>query len=134
MLTIGLAWKQRAIPLVWMVYEGKKGHHSAHKLLRLLEQVKALLPEDASVIVTGDAEFNGTEMIPWLLEHPNWHYAIRTAKNSVVRATQSTSPYALQEMAPLPGENKLPTGVHFFPTKRRQEWATPRHSDAARQS
>ena len=43
MLTIGLVYKQRVIPLAWMVYKGKKGHISAENQLALLEQLIALL-------------------------------------------------------------------------------------------
>jgi hypothetical protein len=85
MLTIGLVYKQRVIPLVWMIYKGKKGHSSAEKQIELLTQVRDLLPEGAKVIITGDAEFDGTEVVTWFKAHPPWDYACRTAKNIVVR-------------------------------------------------
>jgi hypothetical protein len=113
LLTIGLVYKQRAIPWVWMVYKGKKGHSSAEKQLALLEQVVALLPENASVILTGDAEFDGTEVLSWLSAHPNWDYAVRTVKNILVRAPQSDVQSSLQEIAPPSGESQLLTCVYF---------------------
>jgi hypothetical protein len=33
------------------------------------------------VIITGDAEFDGTEVVTWFKAQPNWDYACRTAKN-----------------------------------------------------
>jgi hypothetical protein len=113
MLIIGLVYKKRVIPLVWLVYKGKKGHSSTHKQIELLTQVRDLLPEGARVIVTGDAEFDGTEVVTWLKAQPNWDYACRTAKNILVRASQDAAWQALQELAPPPGENRLLSQVYF---------------------
>jgi hypothetical protein len=113
LLTIGLVYKQRVIPLIWMVYKGKKGHSSAEKQLALLEQLIALLPENASIILTGDAEFDGTEVVRWLSAHPNWDYALRTAKNILVRALQSDDQHSLEEIAPPSGESQLLTSFYF---------------------
>jgi len=65
-LVIGLVYKKRVIPLAWLVYKGVKGHSSVAKQHALLNQVLALLPEGASVSLTGDAEFDGTGVIEWL--------------------------------------------------------------------
>lgn len=113
MLTIGLVYKKRVIPLVWMVYKGKKGHSSAQTQLALLEQVCRLLPADATVLLTGDAEFDGTTVVTWLKNQPNWEYACRTAKNIQVRAAQGDEWHALEALAPAPGESQLVTQVYF---------------------
>ena len=84
-----MVYRQRVILLVWMIYKGKKGHSSAQKQLVLLEQLIAFLPEIASILLTGDAEFDGTEVVRWLLAYPNWDCALRTAENILVRALQS---------------------------------------------
>jgi len=84
LLTIGLVYKQRVIPLSWTVFKGKKGHASAATQLTVLQQVQALLPTEAQVIVTGDGEFDGTAVVTWLEAQPTWQYACRTAKNSKV--------------------------------------------------
>ncbi len=112
-LTIGLVYKKRVIPLVWMVYKGKKGHSSAEKQLALLEQVRKLLPEGATVIVTGDAEFDGTEVIGWITAQPTWHYACRTAKNSRVRPHKDVDWQTLEDMAPPAGESLQINALYF---------------------
>ena len=112
-LTIGLVYKKRAIPLVWMVYKGKKGHSSAEKQLALLEQVCRLLPEGAKVLLTGDAEFDGTVVVNWLESQPNWDYACRTAKNIQVRLSPSGDWQALAELAPPAGESRLLANLYF---------------------
>jgi hypothetical protein len=112
-LVIGLVYKKRVIPLAWMVYKGVKGHSSVEKQLDLLNQVLALLPEDASVILTGDAEFDGTGVVEWLKAQPHWHYALRTAKNIIVRAETETVGQTLEALAPPAGQDKFLAGVFF---------------------
>lgn len=113
MLTIGLVYKQRVIPLVWMIYKGKKGHSSAEKQIELLTQVRDLLPPGAKVIVTGDAEFDGTEVVTWFKAQPTWDYACRTAKNILVRTNQNAEGQALQDLVPPPGQNRWVSQVSF---------------------
>ena len=112
-LVIGLVYKKRVIPLVWVVYQGVKGHSSVETQLALLERVRALLPEGAQVILTGDAEFDGTGVISWLAAHPTWHYALRTAKNIKVKLAKEADEAALQDLAPPSGQDKFLTGVYF---------------------
>lgn len=112
-LVVGLVYKKRVIPLAWMLYKGRKGHSSVEKQLELLNQVIALLPEGAEVILTGDGEFDGTGVIEWLKAHPNWHYALRTAKNITVRDKDETEGHSLEELAPSTGKNKFLKEVFF---------------------
>lgn len=113
MLSIGLVYKKRVIPLVWMVYKGKKGHSSAEKQVALLEQVDRLLPEGAKILLTGDAEFDGTSLVDWLESQPNWDYACRTAKNIQVRLSPSDEWQALETLAPPLGESQLLANLYF---------------------
>jgi hypothetical protein len=113
MLTIGLVYKQRVMPLVWMIYKGKKGHSSAEKQIELLTQVRDLLPAGAKVILTGDAEFDGTEVVTWFKAQPNWFYACRTAKNVVIRTSHQAEAHVLQLLAPLSGQNRFLSQVYF---------------------
>jgi hypothetical protein len=112
-LTIGLVYKQRVIPLVWMIYKGKKGHSSAEKQIELLTQVRDLLPAGAKVILTGDAEFDGTEVVTWFKAQATWDYACRTAKNIMIRTSPTAEDYPLHELTPPPGENRLLSQVYF---------------------
>ena len=99
-LVVGLVYKKRVIPLAWLLYKGSKGHSSVEKQLELLNQVMALLPDGANVILTGDGEFDGTGVIEWLKTHPTWHYALRTAKNIIVRGKDETEGQSLESLAP----------------------------------
>ena len=112
-LVVGLVYKKRVIPLAWMFYKGRKGHSSVEKQLELLNQVMALLPEGAEVILTGDGEFDGTGVIEWLKSHPTWHYALRTAKNIIIRGKDETEGQSLESLAPPPGEDKFLKELFF---------------------
>lgn len=113
MLTLGVVYKQRVIPLGWLVFKGRKGHSSAEKQLELLQRVQALLPAEAKVILTGDAEFDGTEVIRWLQAQPNWDYACRTAKNSKVRSSLSVAWHSLEAIAPPAGHSRQLNHLYF---------------------
>ena len=65
------------------------------------------------MILTGDAEFDGTGVITWLAEQPTWDYALRTAKNIKVKLEQEADETALQDLAPPPGQDKFLTEVYF---------------------
>jgi hypothetical protein len=112
-LVIGLVYKQRVIPLAWLVYKGVKGHSSVEKQLNLLNQVLVLLPKGAKVILTGDAEFDGTGVIEWLQQQPDWYYALRTAKNIIVQVANEPVGQPLEALSPPPGQDKFLVGVLF---------------------
>lgn len=78
-LMVGVVYKKRTLPIAWLVYEGKKGHTTAERHIEVLEKVKVLLPEDAKVLLLGDAEYDTTEMLLWLQEKTTWNYVLRTS-------------------------------------------------------
>jgi hypothetical protein len=78
-LMVGVVYKKRSLPIAWLVYKGKKGHTTAERHIEVLEKVNALLPENAQVVLMGDAEYDTTEMVFWLQENTNWDYVLRTS-------------------------------------------------------
>ena len=112
-LTVGLVYKKRVLPLAWALYKGRKGHSSVEKQLELLNQVVSLLPEGGTVILTGDGEFDGVGVIEWLKEHPSWQYALRTGKNIIVREKGEKEGDSLEKLTPPAGEEKFLKGVFF---------------------
>lgn len=79
-LVASLVYKGRALPLVWQVVTGNKGHFPESAHLELLERVQALIPPDTDVIFLGDGEFDGTTLLA-AIEAAGWHYVCRTAHN-----------------------------------------------------
>jgi hypothetical protein len=78
--------QKRAIPIAWSVVRGSKGHLGEQVHAPLLRQVAGLLaslsaPEcHRSVIVLGDGEFDGVELLT-LIRSLGWTFVCRTASN-----------------------------------------------------
>lgn len=77
-LMVAVIYKKRAIPLAWLVYKGKKGHTTGERHIEALKLLCPLLPEEAVVILLGDAEYDTVEMLSWLQEETNWEFVVRT--------------------------------------------------------
>ena len=82
-LMVSLIYQHRAIPLVWVVVQGRKGHFPAQTHVDLLTQLQELLPTDASVVVLGDGEFDSVDLQTFLTQ-VGWDYVCRTAKSTQV--------------------------------------------------
>ena len=79
-LMISLVYRKRALPIVWLIVEGCKGHLPETLHLDLLERLQLVLPEDYQAIFLGDGEFDGVELQA-ALQSLNCAYVCRTAKN-----------------------------------------------------
>lgn len=77
-LMVAVIYKKRAIPLVWLVYSGVKGHTTGDRHIEVLKKLLPLIPIGASVILLGDAEYDTVEMLTWLKENTAWDYVIRS--------------------------------------------------------
>ena len=73
----------RAIPLLWSVVKGKKGHLAEDVHCALVRRLQELLPPDATVTLLGDGEFDGTELQATLRAR-KWEYVCRTAANILI--------------------------------------------------
>ena len=81
-LMVSVIYKGRALPVIWITREGKKGHFPESMHIEIIKSLKEVVPDYCDVICLGDGEFDGTD---WLhtLESFGWHYVCRTSKNSV---------------------------------------------------
>jgi hypothetical protein len=79
-LMLHVVYKGRALPVAWLVRQGKKGHFPEDWHIALVKQVEALLPEGAHVVLLGDGEFDGTDL-QHTLEEAGWSYVCRTGCN-----------------------------------------------------
>ena len=82
-LMIHVVYKGRALPLVWQVRKGKKGHFPEDMHIALVEQVYDLIPAGAHVVLLGDGEFDGTQLQRTVQEY-GWSYVVRTASTITV--------------------------------------------------
>jgi len=83
-LMVSVSYKKRALPLAWLCFKGKKGHSSQALQLELLGQVKALLPPEVPVVLVGDGEFDGSQLLQWLTDQAQWQFVCRTSASNRV--------------------------------------------------
>jgi Transposase DDE domain len=76
-LMMHVVYKGRALPLAWLVRQGKKGHFPEDLHIALVAQVQEVIPLGASVVLLGDGAFDGTDL-QHTLEEAGWSYVCRT--------------------------------------------------------
>jgi hypothetical protein len=84
LMTISLAYRKRALPLVWSVHRGRKGHTKVEDQLALLRYVRQLIPMQSEVWVLGDTGFQTVPVLQWL-GRQGWHFVIRQQGRILVR-------------------------------------------------
>jgi len=109
-LMVSLLYQGRALPIAWVVVEGKKGHFPEDTHVALIQQVQALVPPDATVIFLGDGEFDGIGLQA-ALDGFGWQYACRTAKNIQIQAQGQE--LSLEDLGVTVGNRVFRKGVLF---------------------
>jgi len=84
-LMASVVYQGRAIPLLWTVVKGKKGHLPQDVHCALIRQLREVIPAQATVLVLGDGEFDGTALQA-AIRAATWDYACRTASNITIYA------------------------------------------------
>lgn len=109
-LMISVVYKGRALPLLWLVREGKKGHFPESMHIELIRSVQKLIPSGSDVVVLGDGEFDGTD---WLstISGFGWKYVCRTAKDSVFY--EQGERFKIRDVCPARGDCTGIEAVHF---------------------
>lgn len=102
-LMISVKYKKRAIPVVWLVVKGKKGHLPEALHVELLERLAKFVPKECRCVLLGDGEFDGTDLQS-LLDQLKWEYALRTGANIII-STDCPEQFKLRELDP--GEEEL---------------------------
>lgn len=83
-LMVSLVYAGRALPIAWLVIAGAKGHFPAETHVTLLREVKAHVPDTATVVLLGDGEFDSPELKAEA-EGYGWDHVFRTAKNIQIK-------------------------------------------------
>jgi DDE family transposase len=82
-LMMHVAYKGRALPLVWQGRKGKQGHCPEDMPRTLVEQLQDLIPPGAQVVLLGDGACDGTQLQQKVQEY-DWSYVVRTGSHSTV--------------------------------------------------
>jgi hypothetical protein len=113
-LMISVVYKSRALPMCWVVFKGRKGHSSAEIQLALVKMLQSLLPAERKVIILGDGEFDGSELVAWFEQQISWAYVCRAANRIKIRAQDEW--LALADLDLPEGEETFLTNVLFTQT------------------
>jgi hypothetical protein len=109
-LMVSMVYKGRALPLLWITREGKKGHFPQQMHVELIRAVKEMIPVRCNVVCLGDGEFDGTEWLK-VLTGFGWKYVCRTAKNALFY--EDGEQFSIRDICPARGESNLITDLEF---------------------
>lgn len=82
-LMVSVVYRQRALPVAWIVAKRRKGHFPERIHIELMSKVQRLVPEGARVVVLGDGEFDGVDL-QILVSERGWQYVLRTSKTATL--------------------------------------------------
>jgi hypothetical protein len=91
-LMLSVVYKNRALPLTWLVAQGSKGHFSEEDHITLVEQIEAIIPEGTDIIFLGDGEFDGINLLA-KIESVGFHYVCRTAKDTILNQSDRSETF-----------------------------------------
>ena len=109
-LMVSVIYAHRAIPIGWLVIEGAKGHFPTESHLTLAREVKARVPETATVIFLGDGEFDSPELQTEVASY-HWQYVCRTAKNILIQVDDDW--LSLADLGVTRGQHVFQKNVRF---------------------
>jgi hypothetical protein len=121
-LMVSVIYAHRAIPIGWLVIEGAKGHFPTETHLALVREVKARVPETATVIFLGDGEFDSPELQAALAGY-DWQYVCRTAKNILIGVDEDW--LSLADLAVTRGQHVFRKNVLFTRRPMARSWSLP---------
>jgi DDE family transposase len=84
-LMASVVYHGRALPLLWTVVKGKKGHLPQDQHCALITRLQTLIPDTAQVMALGDGEFDGTQLQA-AIRTAGWEYVCRTGTNITIYA------------------------------------------------
>jgi len=127
LLVVSLAFRRRAIPLVWTWVKGSTGHSSSSKQLALLAYVRRLIPTGTPVLLVGDSEFGAMAVLAQL-DAWQWKYVLRQRASHGVLLPGQTTWQTFGSLVQHPGQSRwvegaLLTGRSAYPTNLLAYWA-----------
>ena len=83
-LMISVLWQNMAIPIIWTLRKGEKGHFLEEMHVELLNQLAAFVPKNCRCVLLGDGEFDGFDLRDVCLKN-TWEFVLRTTKNRKIK-------------------------------------------------
>jgi hypothetical protein len=117
-LVVSVVYRGCAIPVAGTVVAATEKHAWRGEWLRMLRQVRAVVPRRFFVIVLADRGLYAR----WLFQRivrVGWHPVLRINTGGTFRPTKSVSYQPLRELVPAPGTQWVGTGTAFQGPRRR---------------
>jgi hypothetical protein len=117
-LVVSVVYRGCAIPVAWTVLPATEKHAWRGEWLRMLRQVRAVVPRDFFVIVVADRGLYAR----WLFQRIvrlGWHPLLRINTGGTFRPAKSVHYRPLRELVPQPGTQWVGTGTAFQGPRRR---------------
>jgi hypothetical protein len=126
LLMVALAYRKRALPIVWTWVRERIGHSSSFKQLALLAYVCCLLPKDTRVLLVGDCEFGAVEVLRHL-DRWQWKYVLRQPASNLLDLTLHGNWQRFGDVLDEPGQSKwlgraFLTLAHAYPVNLLAYW------------
>lgn len=126
LLIVALAYRRRALPIVWTWVKGVKGHSTARQQRALLAYVRQLLPEGVPVLLVGDGEFGAVEVLRQI-EGWGWRYVVRQPASHLIDLTLHNHWQRFGDVVRRPGQSRwlgagFLTREHVYPTHLLAHW------------
>lgn len=97
-LMASVVYKNRALPICWLVLSGSKGHLKESVHIELVNRLKQVIPQEAKIVFLGDGEFDGLNLIKTIQKN-GWWFALRTSKNRIL--VENYESFSLKNVCPL---------------------------------
>jgi hypothetical protein len=117
-LVISVLYRGCAIPVAWTVLAATKKHAWRGEWLRMLRQVRAVVPHRFFVIVMADRGLYARWLFQRLVRL-GWHPVLRVNTGGTFRPGKSVHYRPLRELVPQPGTQWVGVGTAFQGPRRR---------------
>jgi len=126
LVLVGIAYRQRVVPLAWTWVRSSRGHSSTQLQIALLAYVRGLLPPQAKVSLVGDCEFGHMPLLS-VLQEWTWDYVLRQSGHQLVDVATETDWLRLDALLPDRGDWRFVgdvylTATHQVPTHLLLAW------------
>lgn len=105
LLIIAVAYRKRALPVVWTWVRGRIGHSTSVKQLALLAYVHRLIPNGLPVLVIGDCEFGAVDVMRQL-DRWRWKYVLRQPSSHLIDLTLHNQWQRFGDVLDKPGQSR----------------------------
>lgn len=126
LLIIAIAYRKRALPVVWTWVRGRVGHSTSVKQLALLAYAHRLIPKGVPVFVVGDCEFGAVAVLRQL-DSWGWKYVLRQPSSHLIDLTLHNQWQRFGDVLDKPGQSKwlgsgFLTREHVYPVHLLAHW------------